>query len=579
MKSDSIRHQIMDSKYDVFISYSRKDYEDNGEVIPGNPISAIIDMLDSNHISYWFDKEGIYSGSKFIEVINEAILASKMLIFISSKSSNTSKWTAGEILLASDADMSILPVKIDDSGYSPKFNLVIRPLDFVDYYGNEAESLERIKNSVLKIKEDYARKQVEAEIRELAADCQVLLGQQEALVKSLVEKNLSVGNTEKVCPVCGKQIPLGDAFCGRCGWHFPLLYALGGSQIAAGDKHHLTLARANWQKVSGDAAAALERRKLEEENHQLKAALDRISEECKALTTSLSQKESELRGSTSNEASLNAQLKELHSIRIKLSEEIFDLQQKLSIYEKEQSSLKKQLDQAQDALRVARAEAESKQKEILALQKKLSASATSSSGNEAQMTFTVKGVTFTMIRVEGMGTPYYIGETQVTQALWKAVMGSNPSRFKGENHPVEGVSWDNCQEFIQQLNTMTGKKFRLPKEAEWEYAAQGGSRSHGYQYSGSNTIDEVAWYDENAFNVGSNSPNYGTHPVKAKKPNELGIYDMSGNVSEWCEDSSGSFRVIRGGGWSYAAACCRVAYRGNYTPSLRDNYLGFRLAL
>ena len=569
----------MDSKYDVFISYSRKDYEDNGEVIPGNPISAIIDMLDSNHISYWFDKEGIYSGSKFIEVINEAILASKMLIFISSKSSNTSKWTAGEILLASDADMAILPVKIDDSGYSPKFNLVIRPLDFVDYYGNEAESLERIKNSVLKIKEDYARKQVEEEIRELATDCQMLLGQQEALLKTLVEKNLSVGNAEKVCPVCEKQIPLGDAFCGRCGWHFPLLYALGGSQIAAGDKHHLTLARANWQKVSGDAAAALERRKLEEENHQLRAALDRISEECKALTTSLSQKESELRGSTSNEASLNAQLKELQSIRRKLSDEISVLQQKLSIYEKEQSSLKKQLDQAQDALRVARAEAESKQKEVLALQRKLSGSAISSGGKDAQMTFVLKGISFKMIRVEGMGTPYYIGETQVTQALWKAVMGDDLSYFKGENRPVEQISWEDCQEFIKRLNTMTGKKFRLPKEAEWEYAAKGGRRSHGYQYSGSNTIDEVAWYDKNAREVGNNTPDYGSHPVKTKKPNELGIYDMSGNVWEWCDDSSGSYRVNRGGSWFYAAAYCRVAFRNYNSPSYRGNNLGFRLAL
>ena len=569
----------MDSKYDVFISYSRKDYEDNGEVIPGNPISAIIDMLDSNHISYWFDKEGIYSGSKFIEVINEAILASKMLIFISSKSSNTSKWTAGEILLASDADMAILPVKIDDSGYSSKFNLVIRPLDFVDYYGSEAESLERIKNSVLKIKEDYARKQVEEEIRELAADCQVLLGQQEALVKTLVEKNLSVGNAEKVCPVCGKQIPLGDAFCGRCGWHFPLLYALGGRQIAAGDQHHLTLARANWQKVSGDAAAALERQKLEEENQQLRAALDRISEECKALTTSLSRKESELRGSASNEASLNAQLKELQSIRRKLSDEISDLQQKLTSYEKKQSSLREKLNRAQDALRAAKAEAESKQKEVLALQRKLSASTISSGVDDAQITFTVKGISFKMIRVEGMGTPYYIGETQVTQALWKAVMGNDPSYFKGENRPVEQISWEDCQEFIKRLNTLTGEKFRLPKDAEWEYAAKGGNRSHGYEYSGSNTIDEVAWYVKNAFYVGSDSPDYGSHSVKTKKPNELGIYDMSGNVWEWCDDSSGSNRVNRGGCWNSNAVYCLVAYRSYFTPSNRSNLLGLRLAL
>jgi len=199
----------------------------------------------------------------------------------------------------------------------------------------------------------------------------------------------------------------------------------------------------------------------------------------------------------------------------------------------------------------------------------------------AEQTFNVKGVSFKMIRVEGKGTPYYIGETQVTQALWKAVMGSDPSYFKGDNRPVEQISWDDCQDFIKRLNTMTGKKFRLPKDAEWEYAAKGGCRSHGYQYSGSNTIDEVAWYDENAYKVGRNTPNYGTHPVKAKKPNELGIYDMSGNVGEWCEDwsdSSCSYRVHRGGSWLNSATFCRVAFRG-YTPSGRGSLLGFRLAL
>ena len=568
----------MEYKYDVFISYSRKDFVVNGEVIPGNPVSAIQQVLTENHISFWFDKDGIYSGDEFIEVITEAIVSSKMLIFVSSKNSNASEWTTGEILLAKKRKKAILPVKIDDSDYNPKFELVLLAYDFVDYYESEQESLAKILKAVKKNNQDIARKQVMEAIHALANDCLVLLGQQEALVKTLVEKNLSVGNTEKVCPVCGKQIPLGDAFCGRCGWHFPLLYALGGRQIAAGDKHHLTLARANWQKVSGDAAAALERRKLEEENHQLKAALDRISEECKTLTASLSRKESELRGTASNEASLNAQLKELQSIRRKLSDEISDLQQKLSSYEVEQSSLKEKLSLAQDALRAAKAEVESKQKEVLALQKKLSASTISSGVDDAQMTITVKSVTFTMIRVEGMGTPYYIGETQVTQALWKAVMGNNPSHFKSDNHPVEKVSWNDSREFIKRLNTMTGKKFRLPKDAEWEYAAKGGNRSHGYEYSGSNTIDEVAWYEKNAYYVGSDSPDYGSHSVKTKKPNELGIYDMSGNVWEWCDDSSGSDRVIRGGSWYGSATNCRVANR-SISPSDRRIDQGLRLAL
>ena len=230
----------------------------------------------------------------------------------------------------------------------------------------------------------------------------------------------------------------------------------------------------------------------------------------------------------------------------------------------------------------------------------------SSTGNQ---TFTVNGVSFTMIAVKGgtftMGatleqgsdayndkpthqvtlSDYYIGETEVTQELWQAVMGSNPSDFSGTNLPVEGVSWNDCQTFITKLNQLTGKNFRLPTEAEWEYAARGGQKSRGYEYAGSNTLSDVAWY-----NSGSK-----THPVKQKQANELGLYDMSGNVYEWCQDyygsyssnaqtnptgpSSGSYRVNRGGGWDSSASYCRVADRSCNSPGLRDYALGFRVVL
>ena len=182
---------------------------------------------------------------------------------------------------------------------------------------------------------------------------------------------------------------------------------------------------------------------------------------------------------------------------------------------------------------------------------------------------------------------YYIGKYEVTQELWKAVMGSNPSRFKGGNLPVENVSWNDVQEFLRKLNAMTGKRYRLPTGAEWEFAARGGNSSRGYKYSGSNSIGNVAWFDGNS---GSR-----THAVGTKSPNELGIYDMSGNVWEWCQDwygiyssssqrnpqgpNSGSYRVFRGGSWSGSARYCRVSYRNNNTPDLRSLNLGFRLAL
>lgn len=167
---------------------------------------------------------------------------------------------------------------------------------------------------------------------------------------------------------------------------------------------------------------------------------------------------------------------------------------------------------------------------------------------------------------------YYIGQYEVTQVLWQAVMGSNPSTFKGDNLPVEKVSWNDCQDFISKLNSMTGKKFRLPTEEEWEYAARGGKNTKGYQYGGSSCISDVAWYDGNSDNK--------THPVGTKEANELGIYDMSGNVDEWCQDRVGSScRVYRGGGWYYGEVSCLPSH-GSFTyPSSRFSHLGLRLAL
>lgn len=182
---------------------------------------------------------------------------------------------------------------------------------------------------------------------------------------------------------------------------------------------------------------------------------------------------------------------------------------------------------------------------------------------------------------------FYIGKYEVTQELWETVMGNNPSRFYGANRPVECVSWIECQEFIERVNKVTGKTYRLPTEAEWEYAARGGNRSNVYKYSGSNDISEVAWFGENSL--------LETHVVGKKKANELGIYDMSGNVYEWCSDwygnyssgeqtdpqgpATGSYRVYRGGSWGNFAKYCRVSDRSSFPPDYKDDILGFRLVL
>ncbi|MCQ2975313.1 MAG: formylglycine-generating enzyme family protein [Bacteroidales bacterium] len=267
-------------------------------------------------------------------------------------------------------------------------------------------------------------------------------------------------------------------------------------------------------------------------------------------------------------------------------------------------------------------------------------------------TFTVNGVEFDMVKVEHgsfqMGaTPeqgsyvekiekpvhtviltndFYIGRFEVTQKLWKAVMGNdnNPSTFKGNNRhrcrlpilkfvndssnyndrklkfmfvenltningdelPVNNVSWNDAQEFITKLNNLTGKKFRLPTEAEWEFSARGGNKSKGYRYSGGNSITKIAWYDYNS--------RYHPHPVGQKNPNELGIYDMSGNISEWCEDTwnfysdstqtnpinkNGNFNIFRGNSWHESSDYIHISYRYYFKPDEHYDFLGFRLAL
>ncbi|MDX2250586.1 MAG: formylglycine-generating enzyme family protein [Bacteroidia bacterium] len=186
---------------------------------------------------------------------------------------------------------------------------------------------------------------------------------------------------------------------------------------------------------------------------------------------------------------------------------------------------------------------------------------------------------------------FYMGKYPVTQALWQAVMGNNPSNFKGENHPLEQVSWNDTKTFLQKLNDKTDKTYRLPTEAEWEFAARGGIYSEGYLYAGSDKPSDVGWYDDNSGRQ--------TQPVGQKYPNELGLYDLSGNVWEWCEDvwysnyidapvdgsawvgsdERNAYRVYRGGSWLNNFQLCRVPVRTFRSPEAIVNNLGFRLAL
>ena len=205
--------------------------------------------------------------------------------------------------------------------------------------------------------------------------------------------------------------------------------------------------------------------------------------------------------------------------------------------------------------------------------------------------FTANGVKCEMVCVDGgtynMGEPgkqeetevdgFLIGKTEVTGVLWKAVMGKNPSRARGRGKecPVESVSWNDCKEFIEKLNQLTGQKFRMPTEDEWEYAARGGSKSGNFKFSGGDVIGKVGWYSKNAESA--------THQVATKSPNELGIYDMSGNVWEWCADPYEGIEslqyVIRGGCFTDTSQACWIWNRSKNHPTSRSELCGLRLAM
>ena len=500
-------------KNDVFISYSRKDYVDEAtkQVIPGNIVSQIKEMLDANGISYWFDEEGIYSGDAFAPLIAKNIKSAKIFLFISSENSNASEWTSNEIATAHAYKKKIIPFRYDDSIYNDSVIIYIAKLDYIEYKSNPSKALSRLLSSI----QVYLKSEKEREEKEKESE---------------------------------------------------------------------------------------ERRLNEEKSKQEKAdKLQQIREQIENLETRKFQIEQEI---FEQEKSLSG----LRNEKIIVEDKIFDLRcERDIIYD---------VNQQRSSIFLSKQPNEEKQEE-----------STSKRLPETK-TYTVNGVSFDMVAVRGgtftMGatleqgsdvydrerpihqvtlSDYMIGKTEVTQELWQAVMGSNPSRFKGDQLPVERVSWNDCQEFIKKLNSLTGLKFRLPTEAEWEYAARGGNKSKDYKYSGSNDIGSVAWYYVNSGDTildernrdDDNLNNCRTHEVMKKTPNELGLYDMSGNVWEWCIDcydyyssrsqtnpkgpKKGSDRVLRGGSWINGSRSCRVSFRLNFTPGYSDSKLGLRLAL
>ena len=477
-------------KYDVFISYSRKDYQDEQRnVIPGNVVSVIKETFHQHGITYWMDEEGDLTGKKFAQVIAGKIRESIVFLFVCTRNSVNSEWVDRELSVAVERRKRIIPFVCDDSYKDDRVIMFTASLDRIEFFAYSEKELERLVAAIEKAKKELKQKIQESERQKQA-----------------------------------------------------------------------------------------EEKKRKREELRRMADLERELRDTKSQKIQIAEKP----------ATRRFHIAYILSILSILT--FFGVSQMWNVKERQR------LEPDQGSKQELKAMRQAEVKEELA----------------------VNGVVFNMILVDGgtfqMGSKmgerdekpvhsvtvgdFYIGETEVTQELWKAVMGSNPSKFEGIMCPVENVSWEDiCGEdgkgtapycFLYKLNQLTGMIFRLPTEAEWEFAARGGNKSQNYAYSGSNILDDVAWYVDNSDNT--------THDVAAQLPNELGIYDMSGNVWEWCQDrydlkyysispannpagpSSGSSHVFRGGSVASINKYCSVANRGNISPTSKSNILGFRLA-
>lgn len=267
-------------RYDVFISYSRKDYVDENEnVLPDSPVKAIMEFLDKNNISYWIDKEGVYSSSQFVELITQAIRDSKMLLFVSSKHSNTSDYTAGEVKEARDTGKAIIPMRIDDTPYSESYRILINMIDHIEF--SKPNAFPKLLSAITKEKERIAKVQAEVllnkvltNIREQIALVDNLHIAQHNLKKTIYEKLCSIGVTEKECPACHTKCSLDSEYCPVCGWHFYTFSCIPQLNVEIGTEEKTALA--NFSALLWNTNSNKDYKRLKSVNSSLEAELTKI---------------------------------------------------------------------------------------------------------------------------------------------------------------------------------------------------------------------------------------------------------------------------------------------------------------
>ena len=454
-------------QYDVFISYSRRDYiDENGNPLPENIISKIKDALKKNGITYWIDEDGINSGDEFARLIIRSIKESSVLLFVSTENSNRSEWTRKEIASAIAYKKKIIPFKYDDTPFNDSLLLYLADLDFISYAKTGDKALNRLVTSISKYLEGLKTVEAPEETKPQKAEPQKV-------------------EPKKEEPKPGKEEPKGKS------------------------------------KVMTIVLIAL-----------LSVAV------IYALVVSLESRDSGTKEIANNIEKVDEKIEEQVVATVKEDVKPVETPVKAPVETKtEQPVVKKEL---------------------------------------KNTTIEVKGVKIDMIAVKGSGKvgDFLIAKYEVTQALWQTVMGvtvaqqrdmldhSFKLRGEGDNLPMYYISWDDCQEFIKKLNALTGKKFRMPTAAEWERAASAGAQDNG---------DMFGWCEDNS--------NGSTHAVGGKRPNALGLYDMIGNVSEWCKDKKEYENVVKGGDWASTRDNCEVADRMYLDSSIRSDATGLRLAL
>lgn len=603
----------MKKEYDIFISYRRE----GGKEYARNLTSELV----SRGFHPFLDFDELKDG-KFDKRITDAIESAPVFMFILSPGSldrcvNEDDWVRKEILHAIEHKRHIVPVDIDKQ-FDTFPSLDEFPQEIKNALGQhqfsqiQTETLykvsidEMVKNRIQPAIDEYMREKQKAagmtgaEIHiETDMDCHVQRFHRDMIIAKVDEENvihLPKGK-HKLQFISVENPVVKDS----CEYKVEDVTESDFIEVFLQEKAGVTSVEAEELEALKQEKATL-MAKVQSLQQQLEAAMvdaQQLSEQSKAVKGKLRDKIDEI----------SLQLAASNTALADKEHRIASLEKSLSDAEATLSDVQKELKAYKDA--EARRKTEEEVKCKAEAERKAAETAAGKKAEEEKKCGIIKvgSVEFKMIHVEGgiftMGeesdahqvtlSSYYIGETPVTQALWKEVTGRTPSSFKGDQRPVESVSWNYCQEFIKKLNQKTGKKFRLLTEAEWEYAARGGKKTKGYEYAGSNNINEVAWYDKNAYDKGSSSPDYGTHPVKQKKPNELGIYDMCGNIWEWCQDwygdykkgsqtnptglTSGCSRVRRGGGWDNGARYCRLSFRYFVSPGSTGGNLGLRLAL